>query len=69
MAAGKLLTAFSKKLSKELQDEFSNVIDEIERETYWETRQDLLNLLEQKISEGKVVETVQYLLTKDKPGV
>lgn len=58
---------FSKKLTKELQKELSYVIDEIERETYWETRKELIDKVLKHIEIGDIKEYFEYLKNKGKP--
>ena len=62
-------TDFAQKLNKEGQDHLSTVIDDIERETYWETRQDILRILDSKREVGKLEEYLDYMLSKTKPGM
>jgi len=70
MVAGPLTTTFFKDLiSSNMRDDLSNVIDEIERETYWETRNDILNSIRREIERGNPKELVDYMLNKPKPGV
>lgn len=59
---------FIKMLSPEYRKVFSYVIDEIERLTYWETRQDILSILKRKKEEGQLEEHLDYMINKSKPG-
>lgn len=63
-----ITTDFAQKLNKEGQDSLSMVIDDIERETYWETRQDILRILDSKRKVGELEEYLNYMLSKTKPG-
>lgn len=64
---GQKTEQFIKMLSPEYRKIFSFVIDEIERETYWETRQDILSILKRKQEEGKLEEHLDYMINKPKP--
>lgn len=65
---------YVKQLTESLRDTeqrwlFSMAIDEIERETYWETRQEMLYRIQTEVNatDGDIRELVDYMLSKEKP--
>jgi len=65
-----LSARFYKTLNVEQKEEFSFVVDEIERATYFETRSDILTSLKRAQTSGKrpgLVEYLNYLINKPKP--
>jgi hypothetical protein len=70
MAAG----PYVKQLTESLRDTeqrwlMSMAIDEIERETYWETRQEMLYRIQTELNstDGDINKLVDYMLSKEKP--
>ena len=62
---------YLKQLTMSLRDErqrwlLSMTIDELERETYWKTRQDILRIVKRKIDEGDL-KYIDYMMNKEKP--
>ena len=63
-----LLKLFTEKTTDpNRRTQLSMVIDELEREVYWETRQELLAKLKKSFDAGTIKETFDFMMNKEKP--